>query len=284
MLLKSLYCGHAFAWGWRKRTAGKPQQFDADKAIPLPPGTIPAIVSEDVWSAVQSRLAINRQQSVRNALNPEAALLRGGYLTCGVCGRTVIARGRSNGKTDYVCSRGRALGECPGGYIVTHRLDDAVWSRVSALLTRPEIVAQEVERLRRSDPTTDDLAAVSRSLTEVERQQSNLARAMALMDDEEAMAPLAGQLVTLKERRDALLSDQDRIQSRQMAWQDSQMTLDGLGHWCSTVAGNVESMSWSEKRLAMDALGVHATLYPEGHKPRYLITADIPFDTVLRTT
>ena len=284
MLQKSLYCGRAFAWGWRKRVAGKPQQFDEEKAIPLPPGTVPAIVSEEVWEAVQSRLALNRQQSIRNAKDPESALLRGGYLTCGICGRNVIARKRSNGKTDYVCSRGRGLGECPGGFIVTHRLDEAVWSRVKAILVRPETVAQEVERLRRSDPTSGDLSVIARSLTEVERQRANVARAMALIDDEETMAPLAGQLAMLKDRRTALLDEENAIRTRKAAWQESQLALDGLGRWCSTVAENVDSMTWAEKRLAMDALGVHATLYPDGHEPRFLIAADIPLDPVLRTT
>ena len=284
MLLKSMYFGRAYAWGWRKRTTGKPQQFDAEKAILLPPGTVPAIVSEDVWSAVQARLATNRQQSVRNAKNPEAALLRGGYLICGVCGRTVLARGRSNGKTDYVCTQGKARGNCSGGYIAAHRLDDAVWARVSALLTQPEIVAREVERLRQNDPTTDDLAVVSRSLAEVERQRTNVARAVALMDDEDAMAPLTAQLVVLKDRRDALQAERERIHARRATWEDAQLALDGLDHWCKTVAQNVDSMGWVEKRLAMDALGVRATLYPNGHEPRYLILADIPLDTVLRTT
>jgi site-specific DNA recombinase len=284
MLLKPLYCGRAYAWGWKKRTPGNPQQFDPDKAIPLPPGTIPAIVSEETWAATQARMTINRQRATRSAKNPEAALLRGGYAVCGLCGRTVNARPRRDGNVDYLCKSGRRNGDCPGCTIFGRRLDTAVWSRVSAILTDPSVVAREVVRLRASDPTADDLAAVDRALAEIERQQSNAARSIALLDDAEAAAPLVAQLRMLQQRRASLVSERDDICDRRAAWQSQQIAVDRLEDWCRNVATGIERMTWAEKRLAMDALGVRVTVYPHGHEPRYVITADIPIEIVSSTT
>jgi len=77
------YAGRAT--GWRD---GK----DCTTGTALPPGTIPALVDEATFDAVQERLRQNQLRSARNNPNPEATLLRGGYVRCGYCGRTMIVK------------------------------------------------------------------------------------------------------------------------------------------------------------------------------------------------
>ena len=284
ILLKHHYCGRAFAWGWRKRTAGHTQQFDPQKAIALPSGTVPPIVSEEVWEAVQTRMAQNRQRSTRNAKDPEAALLRGGFIRCGICGRTIQARPRSNGKTEYLRAKGRLANECPGCNIQAHTLDDAVWGRVSALLTDPCVIEAELDRLRGSDPTTHDLEAIDRSIAEIERQQGNLLQAIRLVSDPDSLALLTGQLTRIRNQRATLLLDRERLVERRETWNSSQASLVKLGGWCRTIASRIHSMSWADKRLALDTLGVQVKLYPHDQEPRFIVTLDAPVETELRTT
>lgn len=78
------YSGKAYGWAWRnteKRALG----FDEENAIPLPEGTIPAIVSVADWEAAQARLRYNQEHAPRRNQYPEDALMRG-YVFCAICG------------------------------------------------------------------------------------------------------------------------------------------------------------------------------------------------------
>ncbi len=50
---------------------------------------------------------------------------------------------------------------------------------------------------------------------------------------------------------------------------------DGLAEWCHRVATSIETLSYKEKRMALDALGFRVVLFRSDHTPRYIITADI---------
>jgi hypothetical protein len=48
-------------------------------------------------------------------------------------------------------------------------VDSAVWAKVSAILSHPDVIARELVALRENDPTATDVAAVDKMLTGVER-------------------------------------------------------------------------------------------------------------------
>lgn len=277
------YQGDAYGWGIRKAGV-RPQWFDPEKAIRLPDGTIPPLVDRSTWAAVQAVLQRNKAQSIRSAKNPEAALLRGGFVHCGTCGRVMKARPRSKGGVDYYCGSNNGL-PCPRPTsIIGSVLDPAVWSRVRAIIVDPTTVAREVERLRGNDPTADDLRTVQRLISDVERQRTNLTNAVAMLDDPDAVVPLVAQLRALAERRRALDIERAHLAERQAAWHSARLDLDSLAKWCATVANKVDALTWQERRMALAALGVSATVYPPGHEPRYVIDADISMQTVSSTT
>jgi site-specific DNA recombinase len=284
MLLRQHYCGRAVAWGWRKRSKGKPQQFDAAKAIPLPEGTVPAIVSEELWEAVQQRLQLNQARATRSAKNPEAALLRGGYVVCGHCGRTLQARPRSDGGTQYVCARGKRYGDCPGTVISGHQLDGAIWSRVRDILQDPDLLRHELERRKDADPTPHQLATAERTLVDLERRGANIARGIAQMDDEEAARPLLEKLTELRRSRIRFEAEITEIKTQQARLRDAQLAVSNLADWTRTVGANLDRLTWKERRLVLDALGVRLTVFPHGHEPRFVIDAEIPIEVVSPTT
>lgn len=278
------YLGEAYGWGLRKAGA-TPQTFDPAKAIKLPAGTVPALVDAATWRAVQDTLGRNKQRSIGRAKHPEAALLRGGFVRCGTCGRAAKVRPRGDGRgVDYYCGPGRGL-PCPRPTAMKGSLlDPAVWARARRVITDPATVAREVARLRETDPTADDLAAVDRALAEVTRQQTNLAGALAMLSTPEAMAPLAARMEELAARAAAFAQDRAAIEQRRAAWETAQGDLRGLAEWCATVARNVDRLTWEEKRLGLTALGFAVTLYPSGHEPRFVVTADVGGAMLSNTT
>jgi site-specific DNA recombinase len=283
ILHKHAYQGDAYGWGIRKAGAS-PQTFDPKKAIRMPEGTIPALVDRETWAAVQVALQRNKAQSIRSAKDPEAALLRGGFVRCGTCGRVMTARPRSDGGVDYRCRTSNGL-PCPRPTtIMGSVIDHAVWSRVRAVIVDPDTIARQVERLRGQDPSVDDLNVVQRLITEIERQRTNLSNAIAMLDDADAAAPLVAQLRALSERRRVLGIEQDALNQKQAAWASARLDVGALASWCATVSSKVDELTWQDRRMALTALGVSATIYPPDHEPRYVIDADINLGTLSNTT
>ncbi|HEV2122581.1 MAG TPA: recombinase family protein [Chloroflexota bacterium] len=269
ILVDPLYAGHAVGW----RPNGEPGRA----GIPLPDGTVPALVDQATFDAVQVRMDRNKAAAARNNPNPTATLLRGGYARCGLCGWSMMARRRPDrGTYVYWCGQNGHRGGCRHN-IAAPLLDNAVWARVASVLTQPETIAAELERMRQNDPSTADLESVESSLTAVVRQQRNLVENLAQVNGTVASI-IAEKLNALEAQRNQLTEERATILGRTHAWQQAQERLGDIQAWCHTVAANLETLSYEEKRLALDALGVHVTVWRTGHTPRYEIRANIPLD------
>lgn len=249
-----------------------------EETVPLPAGTIPALVDPATFELAQERLKRNKAQSARRNSTPEAWLLRAGFAKCGYCGKNLrVARDRGN--PVYRCqSTGEANHECPTFSIYASTLDQAVWSRVTAVLGDPGLIAREAERLRENDPTAADLEALDRSIGAVTRKLTNLTRRLADVDDDGAASPLMEELKALAAQKRALEAERIQVQTRRIGWDAVQTRVDGIEEWCRRVAVNLQTMTYAEKRLALEALGVTATLYRRDHRPRWSIQAVVPLD------
>jgi site-specific DNA recombinase len=278
------YKGKAYGWGIRKGGA-QPQHFDPEKAIELPDGTIPALVDEATWDAVQVVLTKNKERAVRSAKNPESALLRGGYVRCGYCNSPMYPRPRSNGRVDYVCKGTKdVLRTCPGPTIVTHILDSAVWSKIEAILTDPDTVRRELERLKTADPTGDDLASIDKALQYVDKRKGMLVQSITMVTEPEAAAPLVAHLEELARQERTLKHERTHTLERQRSWQEQQTNLATLDEWCRSVSNSLKTFDFKQRRMVLDALGFSATLFRSDHEPRFIITADIDPHLVSPTT
>jgi len=274
ILVDPLYVGRAVGW----RPNGNPERSDA--GIPLPAGTVPALTDEVTFARVQERLRLNRQQAARNNPNPTATLLRGGYARCGYCGWSMIARRRADsGSYVYWCGQSGKLQGCRHS-IAAPLLDADVWAHVEALLTHPERVAIELERMQQEDPSTADLEAVEGSLTAVVRQQRNLVENLAHVNGT-AGAVIAEKINTLENQRAQLTAERESIFGRSQAWSRAQERLGDLQAWCAAMAKSLGTLTYQEKRLALDALGVQAKVWRTDHEPRYEIRASIPLEGVI---
>jgi site-specific DNA recombinase len=113
---------------------------------------VPALVAAERFDMVQRRLAANQRSARRSTTHPY--LLRG-LVSCGVCrlACTGVTRTASDTRYRYYRCLGKqarvASGRarcCPARFIPAGQLDELVWADLCAVLQRPELVAQALER------------------------------------------------------------------------------------------------------------------------------------------
>ncbi len=146
--------------------------------------------------------AQNTQRVRQQTRHVGTHLLHGGFAICGYCGWTMHP-GWAKGVPVYPCAANKYnLGTCTkSAFIRAHIIDRAVWQHVETLLEHPEIILAELTKRRETDPTEADLSAIDRSCAELNRKRANLAKRIALIDDDEAATPLVAEITALGKQK-----------------------------------------------------------------------------------
>jgi site-specific DNA recombinase len=253
----------------RRPTGGyTPRPATADEQVLLP-GIAPPIVTAEEQAAVIARLASNQAHAARNNRNPEATLLRAGFVRCGHCGWSMgvspPSRSSRSLQSSYRCDvRARHTHGCPIPTIGTRDLDSAVWQKVAQVLRDPYVIAREVETLRGDGGLDRDLEVIERLLAGITRKQTNLATLAATVDDAEAAAPLIAELKALAERKKATEAERNTLRQRISDAEADATKVRDLAAWCQTVASNLDTLTYDERRLALTALGVQVRVWRPG--------------------
>jgi hypothetical protein len=133
-----------------------------------------------------------------------------------------------------------------------------------SILRDPEIIAAEVEKRRHDGGLDRDRVAIEKQLASIADKQERTARAIAAVDDDDASAPLLVELRALADRKKAVEIERDDL-LRRIADRDAETErVATLAHWCRTVATNLDTLSYEEKRLALSSLGVKVRVYRLG--------------------
>ncbi len=263
MLRERAYIGEAYAWRYKgTRHNGKYKSGVSrprEEWIALPEQATPAIVSIDLWNAVQHRLDTNHGEHTRNLNKARRYLLRG-LVYCAVCGRRMY--GEPKEKTPYYrCSSRRSTGgKCGSSSILTRYLDAWVWDQVSAVLRDPSIIAAEVERVRGDEPDPilkGDLEAANRSLARIDRQQERLiGRFRAAENDDFPWELVEREIVKLEKEKGNVKVTIAEIEQRLAQQQRAVAQLEELQTYCARVWHNLERFDFDDQRLALDSLDV----------------------------
>jgi site-specific DNA recombinase len=271
LLLRPVYSGHAV--GYATRSERQPgggyarRVSTAEERVPLP-GVAPAIVTPQEAMTVAQRLTTNKAHATRNNRNPEAALLRAGYVKCGHCGWSMSVRnapgGTSNRSAAYRCtSRTQQGHDCPQPTIATNLLDAAVWAKVADVLRDPQIIAREIARHRQDGGQERALAGLEKQIGSLADKQARIAKRVADIEDDAVAAPLIAELRSLAARKtaaeDELSTTERRIADR--AAEDAKV--QSLTAWCQRVGANLDRLNYNERRLALEALGVQVKVYSD---------------------
>ncbi len=245
--------------------------------MPLPAGTVPPLVDRQTFAAIQERLRRNKETATRNNSDPEGSLLRGGFVKCGVCGHTLRVSNRAFDPTlppMYICEPSRGRESCGKTRITIKTLDASVWGRVEAVLLHPEIVRRQLDRLQGDDGLGDDLDTIDRAIAEADRKRANLIRSLALFDRQEDAEPIVAEIAQLAKRRAGLVAERDTLLARRSQRDAVYATLLGIEEWCRVVSENLQHLSYQERRIAIEALGVSVKVFPRGQNPRHITEMD----------
>lgn len=291
ILADRIYVGEAIAYRTRtvreRRTGGPSARLMRPRAeeewVRLPEGTAPVVVDAALFARVQRRLEQNKMECCRSDRNPEVGILRRGYAVCALCGHplTVVTPNDPTRQPYYRCNATKRRWACAGsGAMAVAGLDDAIWSWLTNELADEERVRWHVERQQRGDIETDDLATIERQLTQLSRQQTNLAHAIALMgDNPDGVAPLLAQLDLLGRQRRAAETDRAAIQARQAQRAVVAAQARDLQARCREIAAQMATITeYADRREMIGVLGVKVMLYPAAQRPRWTATSIITPD------
>ena len=140
----------------RRRSATHPIGKPAAGRDPAPPEawtlatTIPALVSQADFDAVQTKLSLHQQRASRN--NKAHTYVLRALVSCGRCQSACTGLTSSSGHSYYRCWRAvqgleaPSATRCPARYSPADQLDALVWQDLCELLAHPEWIGYALER------------------------------------------------------------------------------------------------------------------------------------------
>ena len=169
----------------RRRPAMRLQDRPAAEWIPLP---VPPIIDADLFRRSQAIHYDNSRFSPRHLRSRHYLLRR--LVRCRVCDLAMSChrmRGRNGTFHHYYYCRGHdvlcarsAVGRCPQRNLRSDELDALVWGEVCRHLENPTLIREGYERLHvqaestADDGLADDLSALQKQLTDLEREEHRL--------------------------------------------------------------------------------------------------------------
>ena len=231
------------------------------------PNATPAIISEATFNAVQEKLAENRRLATRNK---KKEYLLGGHIYCAKCGRTFWGapgikprNGKHYEYPFYQCS-GRLKKvtpiKCDNRQHNGKKIEGLVWAQIEEVLRNPELILAELERREQEQDSSiweKDLERLTNQLTNKQKQKDRIWTAFRITGDEDTFRRDIGILDREIQKAEAEISTlEERTES------NKQFTLhaDNLKQACEVVANNLKTLSFDEKRLALQALKVRVCI------------------------
>jgi site-specific DNA recombinase len=225
---------------------------------------VPALVSVELFEAVQEQLAENRRR-YRQAQHGANYLLQG-LLVCPTCGYAWCGQRRYPAKTKesrptgtYRCS-GRMMPQdaaqkqcCVAKPIRTQDLDEAVWRDVCQLLRQPERIEAEYERRLQSkddpSPTSQSLAA---RIAQLKRGIARLIDAYrdGLLENDE----FEPRMRQSKERLSRLETEQKGLAEEESQRGELHLLIGQLEEFAERMDEGLEEADWSTRREIIRAL------------------------------
>lgn len=286
ILKKPIYYGKAQVRKVKHiRKDGKDVVIKTENPIDLPEGTIPPIISKEIFDAVQVVLANAQNESTRNNKNSTDALLRAGFIKCGYCGHNLQAMGKNRENFDrrrqmayirksyYMCNRSRILPKtCTGASITADVIDNIVWKYVGTLLEDLSSIEEALELLKDKQEQEYDVPAIERSIESNKREVTKLAKDIRGLEGY-GRDVLVNEMRELEETIRKL--EHEKIQAYPNAERLAQqkIEIDKFLQWAEDMKGRYNEATYNEKRDALRILGITVTIYKEKDKehPRYEI-------------
>jgi len=219
---------------------------------------VPALVSADVYEAVQNQLQENRQRARQGQRG--ARYLLQGLLVCAQCGyayygkaiSTKAAKGKQRDYAYYRCIGSDAYrfgGEriCDNCQVRTDLLEQKVWEEVCDLLQDRQRLQQEYER-RLNIPKQE-----TENLTVIQAQQGKIQQGIARLIDSYAegyvqKVEFEPRITRLRQRLTELEQQAQKIQDQETIQAELQTAISRLEEFGEKVKDNLTEADWQMQR------------------------------------
>jgi len=243
--------------------------------------SIPAIISDDLFDAVQEKLALNKQMSRRN--NKKHPYLLRGKVSCGHCQLATVGRTSADGEYAYYNCGGKQPNHqtgresrCHSRGIRVQKLDALVWHDMVEILTQPELVTVALQRSQSGEWLPEALASKQKALQRTQRQikgqldrltDAYLANVISLDEYERRRKPLENDIEALSKQMEQL--------KQQVVQQDSVAGMvSSLESFCRKIGKGVEQATFEQKRKLVELLIDRVIVTDQDVEIRYVLPTD----------
>ncbi len=252
------------------------------------PVSIPAIISQEMFDAVQVQREHNKKMSRRNAKNKY--LLRG-MVKCG-CGCGLTLNGMfniSNSRCYYRCyDRTKAGVEKPrcnlGKIIRADALEHAAWKYILSIMTNSEGLEDRLREAQRLEheakqPKRDRLGLVCEMIAEAQKEADKLALALADAPGGIVEASLKRQVTDVNSRHAKLCKERDRLQEQIESQAITDQDIEEAVSFQQAVKVGLQNPTWEDKRYYLERMRFEATVTADtAHFTCYLDVTGSVFD------
>jgi len=250
------------------RRTGSTYDTEPSEQISIP---VPAIVSEELFAAVQKQLSENRLRG-RESKRGARYLLQG-LLECQCCGYAYygkkVSRSSAKGKIPYAYYR--CIGTdayrfdgtrvCQNKQLRTDKLDQAVWNDACELLRNPQLLRKEYERRLAEPDRSEGEQALRKQKAGAQRAVNRLIDAYA--DGVVTREEFEPRIERARKRLSDLEAKLEGLQSQtreQTALRDALACLDSFA---DTIQTNLDQTDWNTRREILRTLIERVVIEPD---------------------
>jgi site-specific DNA recombinase len=250
-------------------------QRPKEEWIPIP---VPSVVTQETFDQVQTKMSLNQQKAPRN--NKAHQYLLRSLVSCGKCRLSAHARTLHNGKYHYYVCKGhtdalrKAPGErCKSRYVPVSQLDELVWQDLCEVLTKPKIIAYELERAHGGHWAPQELQARIDTLSQAEsllkHQQERLLEAyLASVIDLEEFERKRSELIR---KQDALATQRLQLGMTFVERAELSGLATSIEEFCSMVRPMLEYATFAQRRQLVELLIDRVVVTENRVEIRYVI-------------
>ncbi len=240
---------------------------DDAQRIVMGEDVVPAIVDEATWDAANARLAHNKQGALGSSKHTGTALLRAGFVVCGLCGKNLYVRQRAH--TSYRMRYRSTRYGCQGHTVTigVEALDEAVWAEVCETVADTDALRRALEAFyeraeEQGDEDGSTLRGMEKDIAQLAKKRTAVLRRLEDEEDEDTIAELKERLAAINLAAKQRKAERDGLAAMLADREAYQRSVETLVAWAEEVRGALGLLDRSERRELLYLLGVVVKVYP----------------------